>query len=196
MAKRLGNFITLQDLLKKGYNPKAIRYLLFSAHYKSSLNFTEESLKDAERTVANLNDFVDRINKIKVSGKYNKELSKKVVESKNKFELYMDDDFNIPQALSSIFELIHQTNKAIDQNDLSDVNLKEVYNQMMEFDKILGIIEIKKEKLPKEIMDLIIKREGYRKRGDFEAADKIRLELREKGFIVEDTPQGTRWRKI
>jgi len=196
MAKRLGNFITLRDLLKKGYDPKAIRYVLLSAHYKSSLNFTEESLKDAERTVSNLNDFVDRISKIKVNGNYNKELSKKVLESRNKFEDFMDDDFNIPQALTSIFELFHETNKAIDKNNLSEKNLEEVYNQMMEFDKILGVIEIKKEKLPKEIIDLIIKREGYRKRGEFELADKIRIELREKGILIEDTPTGPRWKRI
>jgi len=196
MAKRLGNFITLRDLLKKGYDTKAIRYVLLSAHYKSSLNFTEESLKDAERTVSNLNDFVDRISKIKVNGNYNKELSKKVLESRNKFEDFMDDDFNIPQALTSIFELFHETNKAIDKNNLSEKNLEEVYNQMMEFDKILGVIEIKKEKLPKEIIDLIIKREGYRKRGEFELADKIRIELREKGILIEDTPTGPRWKRI
>jgi len=196
MSKRLGNFITLRDLLKKGFDPKAIRYLLLSAHYRSSLNFTEESLRDVERTVTNLNDFVDRIRKIKVNGKYNKELSKKVIESRNKFERFMDDDFNIPQALTSIFELVHETNKAIDQNNLSEKNLKEVHNQMMEFDKVLGIIEIKKEKLPKEIMDLIIKREGYRKRGEFELADKIRRELIEKGILIEDTPTGPRWKRI
>ena len=196
MSKRLGNFITLRDLLKKDYDPKAIRYLLLSAHYRSSLNFTEESLKDAERTVLNLNNFVDRIRKINVSGKYNQELSKKVVESRNKFENFMDDDFNTPQALTSIFELVHETNKTIDQNNLSEVNLKEVYNQMMEFDKVLGVIEIKKEKLPKEIFDLIIKREGYRKRGDFETADKIRKQINEKGYLIEDAPEGPRWKKI
>ena len=75
-------------------------------------------------------------------------------------------------------------------------NLKEVFNQMMEFNKVLDVIEIKKEKLPKEILDLIIKREGYRKRGDFEAADKIRKELNEKGYWVEDSPEGPRWKKV
>jgi cysteinyl-tRNA synthetase len=196
MAKSLGNFITLRDLLKKGYDPKAIRYLLLSAHYKSTLNFTEESLKDAEKTVSNLNDFVDKISRLKVSGKYNQELSKKVGEARSKFENYMDDDFNTPQALTAVFELIHETNKEIEKNNLSKENLKEIFNQIIEFDKVLGVIEIKKEKLPKEIMDLIIKREGYRKRGDFEAADEVRKQLNEKGYWVEDTPEGPMWKKV
>jgi cysteinyl-tRNA synthetase len=196
MSKSLGNFITLRDLMKKGYDPKGIRYILLSAHYKSNLNFTEESLKNAENTVEKLNDFVDKIRKIKVSGKYNEDLHKKVLNSKNKFEESMDDDFNLPQALVSVFELVSEANKAIDENNLSNENLKEVYDQIMSFDKVLGVIEIKDEKLPKEIMDLIIKREGYRKRGDFETADKVRKELAEKGILMEDTPEGTRWKKI
>ncbi len=196
MSKSLGNFITLRDLLKKGYDPKAIRYVLLSAHYKSTLNFTDESIKDAEKTVSNLNDFVDRIDKMKVKGKYNQELSKKVDEARSKFENFMDDDFNIPQALTAVFELIHETNKMVDRGDISQENLKEVYNQMMEFNKVLAVIDIKKEELPKEISDLIMRREGYRKRGDFEAADKIRKELNEKGYWVEDSPEGPRWKKV
>jgi len=196
MAKSLGNFITLRDLLKKDYDPKGVRYLLLSAHYRNTLNFTEESLKDAEKTVERLNDFVDKIKKIKVTGKYNEKLHKKVLESKKKFEKFMDDDFNIPQALTSVFELVRETNKAINDNGLSKENLKEVYEQILDFDKILGVVEIKKEKLPKEALDLIEKREEYRKKGDFETADKIRKQLREKGILVEDTPEGPRWKKI
>ncbi|MFH1474196.1 MAG: cysteine--tRNA ligase [Candidatus Aenigmatarchaeota archaeon] len=196
MSKSLGNFVTLRDLLKKGYNPRAIRYVLMSAHYKSSLNFTDESVKDAEKTLSNLNDFVDRISKMDIKGKYSQKLSKKVEEASSKFENYMDDDFNIPQALSAVFELIHETNKAIDKGNLSKKNLKEVFNQMIEFDKVLAVIEIKKEKLPKEISDLIMKREGHRKMGNFEAADKIRKEMNEKGYWVEDSPEGPRWKKV
>ncbi|MFH0929371.1 MAG: cysteine--tRNA ligase [Candidatus Aenigmatarchaeota archaeon] len=196
MSKSLGNFITLRDLLERGYDSKAIRYLLLSAHYKSILNFTDESLKDAERTVNNINDFVDRISKLKITGDYSDDLSGKVKEAKAKFEGYMNDDFNTPQALSAVFELIKETNKAIDKLYLSEANLKEVYNQMLEFDKVLGVIEIRKKELPREILELIVKRETYRKMADFDAADKVRKELNEKGFWVEDGPEGPRWKKV
>jgi cysteinyl-tRNA synthetase len=196
MAKSKGNFITLKDLIEKGYDPKAIRYLLLSAHYRSSLNFTEESLNDAENTIKKLNDFIGKIKRINVSNDYNEDLHKRVLESKKKFEDYMDDDLNMPQALASIFDLIHDVNKALDQNNSSKENLEEVYRFILDVDRVLGIIELKEEKLPKEIMDMITKREGYRRMGDFVAADKVRRELAEKGILVEDTPEGTVWRKI
>jgi cysteinyl-tRNA synthetase len=196
MSKSLGNFYTLKDLLKKGHSAKAFRYLMLSAHYRTSLNFTEESLKKAEETVNGLIDFMDKIQNFKIDTGYNNELHKKVLEAKEKFEEYMNDDLNMPQTLASIFDLLRETNKAIDERKVSQKNLKEVYEQMMEFDKVLGILETKKEKLPKEILDLVIKREGYRKRGDFETADKIRKELAEKGILIEDTPEGPRWKKI
>jgi len=196
MSKSLGNFYTLRDLLNKGYSARAFRYLMLLAHYRTSLNFTEESLKHAEETVAGLIDFMDKIQNLKIDGSYNDELHKKALETKEKFEEYMDDDLNMPQALASIFDLIRETNKTIDERKVSQKNLKEVHEQIMEFDKVLGILEHEKGKLSKEIMDLIIKREGYRKRGDFETADKIRKELAERGILVEDTPEGPRWKKI
>ena len=197
MSKSKGNFYTLKDLLSKGYSAMAFRYLMLSAHYRTSLNFTEESLKNAEETLNGLLDFMDKIRTSRIDAVYNNDLSKKVVETKKNFEKYMDDDLNVPQALASIFDLIRDTNKAIDERKVSKKNLKEVYDQIMEFDKVFGILQKEEKKeLPKEIMDLIIKREGYRKRGDFEAADTVRKDLAEKGILIEDTPEGPRWKKI
>jgi len=196
MSKSLGNFYTLKDLLRKGYSAKALRYLMLSANYRTSLNFTEESLKNAEKTINGLIDFVDKMRELKVKGENNQKISEKINETKKKFEESMDDDLNAPLALATIFELVNEVNKAIDEKNISEKNLHDVYNVMMEFDKVLGVLEHEKEKLPKDIIDLIIKREGYRKRGDFAAADKIRGELAEKGVLVEDSPEGSRWKRI
>ncbi len=196
MSKSLGNFITLRDLLKRGEDPKAIKYLLLSGHYKNILNFSDEGLKSAKITVDRLIDFIDRIQEMEAEGEYNEKLLEKVKETKIKFEESMDDDFNMPLALASIFDLVGEVNKAIEEKDVSRENLDEVYDLLMSFDKVLGILEHKKEKLPKEIFALITKREGLRKRGDFDAADEVRKELNEKGYWVEDTPQGPRWRKV
>jgi len=196
MSKSLGNFYTLRDLLKKGYSAKGFRYLMLSANYRTSLNFTEESLKNAEKTVNSLIDFVDKIREMKINGLNNEKINESISKAKKKFEESMDDDLNTPLALAAIFDLVGETNKAIDQKNISEKNLHEVYDAMMDFDKVLGVLEHKKGELPKEIMELIIKREGYRKRGDFEAADKIRKEIAEKGILVEDSPEGPRWEKI
>lgn len=196
MAKSKGNFYTLEDLLKKGYSARAIRYLLLSAQYRTSMNLTEESLKNAQDTVSGLLDFMDKIKTSKTDYEYNKELNASVLGAKKKFEKYMDDDLNVPQALSAIFELVKETNKAIDEKKASKKNLKEVYDQMMNFDNVLGILKETKEKLPAEIKDLIDKREEYRKKGDFPSADKVRKELTLKGYQVEDSSEGPRWKRI
>ncbi len=195
MAKSLGNVISARDAIKN-YGKKAVRYFLMSSHYRTEINLTDESIKSAQNTVKKLIDFIDRIQETDLKGKYNEKLKNKIDETEVKFEKSMDDDFNMPLAFAAIFELVNETNKAIDEKKASKKNLDEVYEIMMSFDKVLGILEHEKEKLPKEIIDLIIKREGYRKRGDFETADKIRQKLREKGILVEDTPEGPRWRKI
>jgi len=195
MSKSLGNIISARDAVKK-YGRNAIRYFLISSHYRTEINLTEESIKAAKNTINKLIDFIDKIQEIDPKGEYNEKLRKKIDEIKKKFEESMDDDFNMPLALAAIFDLVNETNKAVDERKASKKNLNEVYEAMMDFDKVLGILEHEKGKLPKEIMNLIIKREGYRKRGDFETADKIRKEIAEKGILIEDAPEGPRWKKI
>ena len=195
MAKSVGNVITARDAVKK-YGGNAVRYFLISSHYRTEINLTEESISSARNTVNKLIDFVDKVMELNVKGEYNSKIKEKIEETRKKFEESMDDDFNMPLALAAIFELVNEVNKAIDERNISRENLDEVYEAMMDFDKVLGVLEHKKGELSKEISDLIFKREGYRKRGDFAAADKIRMELAEKGIIVEDTPEGTRWRRI
>ncbi len=196
MSKSLGNFYTLGDLLKKGYSAKAIRYAITSAHYRTKMNFTEEGLKGAEKTVKSLIDFMDRITDAKIEGQQNDELEMRMEVSKKRFKESMDDDLNMPLALAAIFDLVTAVNKAVDEKNASKENLKHVYETMMEFDKVLGILEHKKEELPREILELIVKREVFRKLRNFEESDRIRKEIHLKGYDVEDSPTGTRWKKI
>jgi cysteinyl-tRNA synthetase len=195
MAKSVGNVVPAREAVKK-YGSNAVRFFLISSHYRTEINLTEESIQSAKNTVNKLIDFVDRVREVKINGDYNSKIKEKIDETRKKFEQSMGDDFNMPLSLASIFDLVNETNKAIDEKNVSRENLDEVYDAMMDFDKVLGVLEHKKGELPKEISDLIMKREGYRKRGDFASADKIRGELAEKGIIVEDSPEGPRWRKI
>ncbi|MEM2429723.1 MAG: cysteine--tRNA ligase [Nitrososphaerales archaeon] len=196
MSKSLGNYYTLQDLLDKGYNPLGVRYLLFSTHYRAQLNFTEESLKQAEKNVERINEFMRRIKTIYPNGEHNDELHKVVLEAEKKFEEAMDDDLNMPLALSVIFDLIRRVNRAIDEGKISQSNLNEVKELMMKFNTILDIMEEKKEEeLPQELLRLIELREEARRKKDWETADRLRNQLLEKGIILEDTPQGVRWKR-
>ena len=196
MSKRFGNYYTLRDLLAKGYDPKAIRYLLMSTHYRQQLNFTFEGLEAAKNAVDRLTNFMYRL--LDADGEGCGEKIGSLMENVQKrFEEAMCDDLNIAVALAAIFNFVREVNKLMDNNKLSRGEAEQVYELMMRFDKVLGVIgEVKKEegKLPKEAEELIRKREEARKVRDWETADKIRERLKAMGVIVEDTPQGVKWR--
>jgi len=196
MSKRFGNYYTLRDLLAKGYDPKAIRYLLMSTHYRQQLNFTFEGLEAAKNAVDRLTNFMYRL--LDADGEGCGEKIWVLMENVQKrFEEAMCDDLNIAVALAAIFNFVREVNKLMDDKKLSRGEAEQVYELMMRFDKVLGVIgDVKKEeeKLPKEAEELIRKREEARKARDWETADKIRERLKAMGVIVEDTPQGVKWR--
>lgn len=193
MSKSKGNFYTLKDLMDMGYEPLALRLLFLKAHYRTQMNFTLEELKKAEETLKGLWDFVDRIREWK-GGEDNPEVKSLIEKAVKKFEEYMDDDLNTPGALASVFEFVHEVNKLMNENKLSKENAKEIYRTMLNFDKVFGILKIKKKSLPEWAKKLIEEREKLRKEKRYEEADKIREELKKKGIIIEDTPHGPRWR--
>jgi len=195
MSKSKGNFYTLRDLLNKGYNPVAIRYLLLSTHYRDPLNFTENSLKQAENTVKNYNDFYKGLN-ICAGEIYNEEIRKEIEKARNAFIESLDDDLNISGASSSIFNLIKKVNIFFSKGELGRKNVIEVKEFLEDIDNVLCILEKKEENLPEDILNLIKEREKARKEKDFKKADLIREKLKEKGIILEDTPYGTRWKRI
>jgi len=197
MAKSLGNFITLDDLLKKEYDPKAIRYLLLSTHYKQQLNFTFNGLEAAKKTVDSLFDFIKRLKEMK-DGKSNPKINSLVKAVRNAFVKAMDDNLSINVALASIFDFVKKINKLIGENGLSKKDGEKIVKLMLDLDRVLGLgLEIKEEKLSAEIEKLIQERQSARKAGDFKKADEIRTRLEKEHYvIVEDTKDGIRWKKV
>jgi cysteinyl-tRNA synthetase len=194
MSKSLGNYYTLRDILDRGHDPGAIRYLLLQTHYRRKMNFTFDALSDAETTIRKLIDFVDRLGSTTPSEGRNESLSKAARKAKIKFNEAMDNDIDIRHALSAIFGLVREANRAMDKEEASKENLEEIKKLMGEFDSVLGILEEKKEELPEELVDLIEKREKARKDKDFKTADEIRDELSKRGVILEDADGGARWK--
>jgi len=194
MGKRFGNYYTFRDLVKLGHDPKAIRYLLISTHYRQQFNFTFEGLEAAKRATERLVNFTYRL--MEADGMAHDEVNQLVVEARKKFSDAMDNDLDIGTALASLFDLIRDANNILDKNEISHEQAQRVYELIMQFDRVLGIIgEVKKPKeLSKEAQELIQKREEARRKKDWNEADRIRKELREIGIIVEDTPDGVRWR--
>jgi cysteinyl-tRNA synthetase len=182
MAKSGENFITLQTLIDKGFDPLDYRYMCLNAHYRSPLSFSFEDLKSAKKGFSKLKE---RFLEIKKNNK--KILNSKLVKKyKNKFLQYINDDLDMPKAMALIWEVVKS----------KKIGGKERYGLLLDFDKVLGLNlnKVKEIGLSEDIKKLIKEREKARKLKDYKKADEIREELRKKGIILEDTKQGVRWK--
>ena len=197
MSKSLGNFYTLRDIINKGYDPLAVRFLLLNAHYRQQLNFSLDSLKKAGETVNALNDFAGKLRFLmgKVNARENKKLLKSIADAMKKFRSHMDDDLNVPQALASLFAMISNVNAAIDRNKADKKSLKKAMEFLSEANSIFDIMR-EEEKISAEDKMLIEQRERFRAEKNFAEADRIREILSKKGIILEDTPYGARAKKV
>ncbi|MDE1870454.1 MAG: cysteine--tRNA ligase [Candidatus Micrarchaeota archaeon] len=200
MAKSIGNVYTIVDLIKRGFSPMAIRYLFISAHYRKKLNFTFDSLANVAKTLSGIYSFLQRLSEIRKAGAADAKFAKAIRNARKEFFVEVDNDLNIPGALSSMHSLISETNRRIEQGKLTGAEAKRVLSIMLEFDQILGL-EFEAHTKPKaepdsEIKKLLEEREKARNERDFKKSDKIRDELKEKyGIILEDTKDGVRWHK-
>ena len=193
MAKSRGNFITVKDALKK-YDAKVLRFFYLSAHYRSPIDFSEESLEQAKNSLERLNDFIAKVKDRKekdarTSSGINSVDDEKLIEkTKKEFQKYMDDDFDTPKALAVIFDFVKEANKK--------GGGKKSYELMLEFDKIFNVFTAEEAKLSPEIRKLVAEREEARKRKNFEKADKIREDLKKKGYVLEDLKNGVRVKRL
>jgi cysteinyl-tRNA synthetase len=203
MAKSLGNFVTIRDALKK-YDAETLRFFFASSHYRSPIDYSEKNLEQAKINLEKLYNTLESLQgakKRKELTESEKEFKKSIEECKRKFEAFMDDDFNTPKALAYLYELSSRANSLISmQNgEINESLSDEVIKTFRELGQIFGILqkEIKREELPEEVKNLIIRRETLRKIGNFKAADEIREKiLREFGILIEDTKDGIKWKKV
>jgi len=198
MAKSLGNFYTLRDLLKMGYSWQAIRYFLLSSHYRQKVNLTLKGLKSAEKTVERIKVFlyeISRKTKNQASTQGLKLIKGLIRKTQGDFEKAMDDDLNTPKALAAIFNLIKELNK-IEQFD--NKMTSQVLSLINKFDSVLGfkILEIKKIRASEKVLKLIKEREKYRRSGLWLKADEMRKKIKELGYWVEDTKEGPKIKKL
>jgi len=190
MSKSLGNFYTLRDLLDKGHDSNAIRYLLLSSHYRQQLNFTEEGIKAAKNSIDRLNDFMVKLKTIR-NKRNNPKIKKLIEQTKKHFEKEMDDDLEVSNALAVVFDFVKKINTSIMKDGIGKKDADNAYDLMLEFDEVFDVLQTKKEKIPDQIKKLVGEREKARKERDYEKADKIREEIKNKGYILEDAEKGT-----
>ncbi len=204
MSKSLGNILTIRELSKK-YSGPVIRHFLLSAHYRSPLNYSIDQMEQSKNSINSLNNTIYNLKFLLETDKIteeidsnDKELINKTDKIKNSFIDAMDDDFNTPVALSTLFLLSKEANiylnKIKNKNKNVIINILDFYKQFGE--DILGLKLFEQEELSNDTIEELIKeRETARKNKDWKVADDIRVKLANMGIIIEDTNEGVRWKK-
>ena len=193
MAKSLGNFYTLRDVLARDYDPLAVRYLLLASHYRKALNFTFGSLGGAGEAVARLQAFYRRAQEYEGGGA--DDLAASLADARSVFEAALDSDLGIAEAVAAVFDLVTAGNRAMDAGALSAEGARALVATLEDFDRVLGVMRPAPAAVDAEVEALIAEREEARRAKDFARADALRGELAARGVAVEDTPAGVRWKK-
>ncbi len=183
MSKSLGNTYTLDELQKRGIEPLAYKLFCYTAHYRTKLNFTFDSAISSQKALNRLREGY------LFHSENEQEVNKETIEEyKRKFIEAVNDDLNMPLAMGIVWEVVR-----------NEVKSKQFADLLLEFDKILGLDlknaksyleNQKKTELPKEILDLVEQRKKARENKDWAESDRIREELKEKGYVVKDTKEG------
>ncbi|MFH1181175.1 MAG: cysteine--tRNA ligase [bacterium] len=185
MGKSEGNIILVKDIVERGFDPLAYRYLCLTSRYRSKLNFSWSALKGAQNSLDNLRQKVIKINsRVKNKTVKNNSLS----NYREEFLNFINDDLNAPRALVLLWSVVKNKKMAA----------KDKKKLLSDFDKVLGLdlVKIKKEKIPAELLGLAEQRQKYREQGLWQKSDEIREEIKKLGYLIEDTKEGPEIKKV
>jgi cysteinyl-tRNA synthetase len=199
MSKSLGNFFTLRDLLAKGFTGREIRYLLLTAHYRETFNFTFEGLQGARTALARIDECLVKLREITGRDTLPRvQADQQVGPTKlvDEFTTALDDDLNISAAWGVVFEWVRKMNRNLAENSIMVAEAASALAAWEKIDSVLGIGSMVESEAPTELTALIIERQKARQAKDFKRADAIRDELKAKGWVIEDTPKGQKLKKL
>src|SRR5216110_2144405 len=184
MAKSLGNFYTVPDVLAKGYAGRELRYALLRVHYRVPLNFTWEGMNEARESLARIDEWLGRLRAVA-----KKENAQRPIE-KSDFENALDDDLNISAALGFLFESIRETNRAMDENKLDPGGAKGWLDWWQRINTVLDVEAQAEVAVPPEVAQLAQERENARREKNWKRSDELRDRISTLGWEVRDTKDG------
>lgn len=200
MSKSKSNFFTIRDI-EEEFDLETLRFFILSSHYRSPLNFSKESILQSEKGLERLYNGKQNLEYLleksqeKETSSEDEAMIKQIDAYKQDFISSMDDDLNTADGIATLFDIIRYSNSNYGEQTSKSV-VQYTYDTLLELSRVLGILSREDEILEDEILRLIEKRTEARKNKDYELADQIRDELRQKGIILEDTQEGVKWKKI
>jgi len=197
MAKSAGTLITLEEIIKRGYNPLALKFLFLQTHYRSKLNFVWSALDSATDGLLSIQTFVDKIivvsNQKTPDNSVGASISINLEEYGDNFSKALANDLGTPQAIALIFEIIRKINPLLEKNSLPSNDARKLLAIFRSFDKVLGIMAFKTKKtsdIPEDIAELLGARDTARQEKNYNLSDELRKKIIERGFDVKDTTNG------
>ena len=198
MSKSLGNFYTLRDLLALGYAPETVRYLLASVPYRNKLNFTMDGVKAAATAIDRLRNFELRLRSERFADNKNAAATERAAAATARFREAMDDDLNTAGALGVMFEFLRDTNSAMDAGQFGIENAHQALVFLSLFDRVFDVLRPTATTgglSDEAVAALVAERVAAKKARNFARADEIRADLDTQGIVLEDTKDGTRWKR-
>ncbi len=198
MSKSLGNGILVKDL-RKAHKPAAIRYFMLSTHYRNPLNYNADTIQQAENSVDRIanavNNVKHRLSASDQASPVEESLNRRLTEIRHLFHEKMQDDFNTPDAITAIFEWVNEANLLLQKEVVAKASLEALLDLFDEMNEVLRIYWKEEELVDADIDQLITERVEARQNKNWARADEIRDLLSAQGIMLEDTPQGMRWRR-
>ncbi len=199
MSKSLGNFLTVRDIVNTPDDARAFRYLVVSNHYRTAFNFSGEVLDAARNTMRRLDNFRRRLSEVTRTGG-GEDVTPLVDSVRHGFVGFMDDDLNTPRAMSAVFEMVNAVEDLLGDGRMDRDGAGLVDGFLDEIDQVLGVFDgaaddAREEDLPEDLAVLIAERDQARKERNWARADEIRDRFTESGYTLEDTPEGTVWKR-
>jgi cysteinyl-tRNA synthetase len=196
MAKSKGNFYTLRDLVARGHDPRALRYLLLTTHYRTPLNFTFDALARAAGELQRFDALYARLAEGERPEGRNEDFDAKAAAIETEIRDALGDDLNVSGASGALFRLVREANAALDRGALPAGSVAGVKALLARVDAVFGVLAPPAPSLlDPEIEALVQQRVEARKAKNFAESDRIRDLLASRGIVLEDTPQGVRWRR-